>query len=265
MPVITLTTEWRPDDIYNGIIKGKLCSMCPEAVIVDNAGNIPPFDILHASFVIRNTFLNYPKGSIHIICVHTEANQEEEYLIIRSRGHYFVGTDNGMFNLILNSDPDEIIRIEKGDSSTDELDIYARAAADLFKGKKTEQIGKPLKTIRERLPLRATLDKDVIIGSIIFIDSYGNAISNITREIFYRVFENRPFRILIRGNKNYTDQICRNYGDIPVGELLARFNSLDLLEIAINGADVSELLSLSIGSAVRIDLLNKTVSGNQLF
>ena len=67
MPVITLTTEWRPDDIYNGIIKGKLCSMCPDAVIVDNAAGIPPFDILHASFVIRNTFSNYPEGSIHII------------------------------------------------------------------------------------------------------------------------------------------------------------------------------------------------------
>jgi S-adenosylmethionine hydrolase len=264
MPVITLTTEWRPDDIYNGIIKGKLCSMCPEAVIIDNAGNITPFDILHASFVIRNTFSNYPRGSIHIICVHSEANQEEEYLIVSSKGHYFLGTDNGMFNLILNSDPDEIIGIDKGDS-TDELDIYARAAAELFKGKRPEQIGKSLKTIRERLPLRATLDKDVIIGSIIFIDSYGNAISNITREIFYRVFENRPFRILIRGNKNYTDQICRNYGDMPVGELLARFNSLDLLEIAINGADVSELLSLSTGSAVRVDLLNKKASENRLF
>ena len=56
MPVITLTTEWKPDDIYNGIIKGKLSSMCPGAIIIDNAGTIPPFNISHASFIIRNTF-----------------------------------------------------------------------------------------------------------------------------------------------------------------------------------------------------------------
>ena len=47
---------------------------------------------------------------------------------------------------------------------------------------------------------------------------------------------------------------------MPVGDLLARFNSLDLLEISINGADVSELLSLGVGSVVRIDLANKTSS-----
>jgi S-adenosylmethionine hydrolase len=264
MPVITLTTEWRPDDIYNGIIKGKLCSMCPDAVIIDNACNIPPFDILHASFVVRNTFSGYPKGSIHIICVHSEAAKEENYLIIRARDHFFVGTDNGIFNLILNADPDEIISIEKSDIS-DELDIFAKTAAELYKGQMPGQLGNPVKTIKERLPLRATIDKEVIIGSIIFIDSYGNAISNITREIFYRVFENKHFRILIRGNKNYTEQICQKYSDVPVGELLARFNSLELLEISINGADVSELLSLSVGSAVRVDLINKAASADKLF
>ena len=123
----------------------------------------------------------------------------------------------------------------------------------------------PLRIISERVPLRATIDKDVIIGSIIFIDSYGNAISNITREVFYRVFENKDFRILIQSNKNYTDQISQKYSDVPVGEMLARFNQLDLLEISINGADVSELLSLAVGSVVRIDLINKTASPNRLF
>ena len=120
-------------------------------------------------------------------------------------------------------------------------------------GKKPSQLGTPLKSISERLPLRATIDKDVIIGSIIFIDSYGNAISNITREIFYRVFENREFRISIQSNKNYTEHISNTYSDVPVGDLLARFNSLDLLEISINGANVSELLSLEVGSVVRVD------------
>ncbi len=119
--------------------------------------------------------------------------------------------------------------------------------------------------ISEKLPLRATIDKEVIIGSIIFIDSYGNAISNITREIFYRIFENKEFRISIQSNKNYTEIISRTYSDVPVGELLARFNQLDLLEISINGADISELLSIEVGSSVRIDMVNKTAPPNRLF
>lgn len=264
MPVITLTTEWRPDDIYNGIIKGKLCTLCPGITIIENASNISPFNISHASFVIRNTFLNYPEGSVHIICIQSEAQKKEEYLIVKARGHFFIGNDNGIFNLILNADPDEIISIAS-EGKTDELEIFASAAAGLLNGKKPSQMGTPLTNISERLPLRATIDKEVIIGSIIFIDSYGNAISNITREIFYRVFENSGFRISIRGNKNFTEHISAKYSDVPVGDILARFNSLDLLEISINGADLSELLDLSIGSAVRVEMINKTAPADRLF
>jgi len=264
MPVITLTTEWKPDDIYYGIIKGKLSSMCPGTIIIDNAGNIPAFNISRTSFIIRNTYNNYPKGSIHIICVHSEAGKDQDHLIVRARDHFFIGTDNGIFNLILNSDPDEVVRIDHNGTS-DELEVFAKAASDLVAGKKPSSLGKSVKTLSERIPLRATIDKDVIIGSIIFIDSYGNAISNITREVFYRVFENKTYRILIQSNKNYTNQISLKYSDVPVGEMLARFNQLDLLEISINGADVSELLSLSVGSVLRVDIANKTASPNRLF
>jgi S-adenosyl-L-methionine hydrolase (adenosine-forming) len=264
MPVVTLTTEWKPDDIYYGIIKGKLSSMCPGTIIIDNAGSIPAFNISHASFIIRNTFNNYPKGSVHIICVHSEAHKDQDHLIVKARDHFFIGTDNGIFNLILNSDPDEVVKIDHKGTS-DELEIFAKAASDLISGKKLSDLGKSVKTITERVPLRATIDKDVIIGSIIFIDSYGNAISNITREVFYRVFENKDYRILIQSNKNYTEHICNKYSDVPVGDMLARFNQLELLEISINGADMSELLSITVGSVVRIDLSNKSASPNRLF
>ena len=264
MPVITLTTEWKPDDIYHGIIRGKLCRMCPSATVITNACNIPAFNISHASFVIRNTFGNYPPGTVHIICVHSEAVKGQDYLVVRSREHYFVGTDNGIFNLILNGEPDEVVKIKHRENA-DELDIFAKAAADILEGKKLAEIGTAFKNISERIPLRATIDKDVIIGSIIFIDSYGNAISNITREVFYRVFEGRDYRVLIQSNKNYTEKIYEKYSDVPVGEMLARFNSLELLEIAINGANVSELLSLSVGSVVRIDLVSRGPAPNKLF
>ncbi len=264
MPVITLTTEWRPDDFYYGIIKGKLCTLSPETTIIDNANSIPVFNLSHASFVIRNTYNNYPKGSVHIICVHSESSEEKDHLIVKAKDHYFIGTDNGIFNLILNSEPDEIIKIShKG--SNDELELFAKAAADLISGKKPKDLGTVMKDFSEKVPLRATIDKNVITGSIIFIDSYGNAISNITRELFYRVFDNRPYLILIQSNKNYTDHISKRYCDEPVGELLTRFNSLDLLEISINGANASELLGLSIGSVVRVDLANKKSPTDSLF
>jgi hypothetical protein len=115
------------------------------------------------------------------------------------------------------------------------------------------------------VPLRATINRDVIIGSVIFIDSYGNAITNITREIFQRVFENRDFRILIKSNKYYTEKISRLYSDEPVGEIVTRFNILDLLEVSINGADLCQLFGVDTGDAVRVEVRDARQEGNGLF
>ena len=257
MPVITLTTEWKQDDIYTGIIKGKLSSLSPAGtVIIDNAGNIPVFDTAKAAFIIRNTFENYPEGSVHLICVHSEADKNHDYLIVKAKEHFFIGADNGIFNLILNSKPDEAVKIS-GQETLNEIDIFSRTAAAVIAGKKLSELGSPVQKINETMPLRATIDKDTIIGSIIFIDSYGNAISNITKEVFSRVFDNREFRILMQSNRIYAEHISKKYSDVPVGDILAKFNQLDLLEIAINGANMSELLSIEVGSTVRIDSINK--------
>jgi S-adenosylmethionine hydrolase len=264
MPVITLTTEWKQDDIYYGIIKGKLSRLSQGTAIIDNAGNIPVFDVAKAAFIIRNTFENYPEGSVHLRCVHSETAKNQDYLIVKARNHFFIGADNGIFNLILNSDPDEAIRIS-GQETLNEIDIFSKTAAALIAGKKPSELGSPVPKINEMTPLRATIDKDTIIGSIIFIDSYGNAMSNITKEVFSRVFDNREFRILIQSNRNYTDTISKKYSDAPVGEILAKFNQLDLLELAINGANISELFDIEVGSTVRIDSANKPVAPNMLF
>lgn len=264
MPVITLTTEWRPDDIYTGILKGRICSLAPGANIIDNASALPAFNIPHASFVVRNTFSFYPQGSIHIICVGSEASKETKYLAVKAKGHYFIGTDNGIFNLILNSGPDEAVVLGKEEKKS-ELDIFAETAAEIFAGKELSQIGSPIVNIVEKVPLRATIDKNLILGSVIFIDSYGNAFTNITKDIFLRVFDQKPYRIIIQSNRNFISSIKEKYCDVPDGELLARFNYLNLIEIAINGANISELFNLEVGSSVRIEIADETIRKNGLF
>jgi S-adenosyl-L-methionine hydrolase (adenosine-forming) len=264
MALITLTTEWREDDIFPGILRGKLSTGCPGAVIVENASRIPPLNIMHGAFVIRNTFGHYPEGTIHLIFISSESSDGKPHLLVKARGHYFIGADNGMFNLILNSEPDLIISL-RNDDDADEITLFVRAAAALAEGQPPEKLGTKVKAFSEKVPLRATINKDVIIGSVIFIDSYGNAITNITREIFQRVFENRDYRILIKSNKYYTEKISRLYSDEPVGELVTRFNILDLLEVSINGADLCQLFGVDTGDAVRVEVRDARQAGNGLF
>lgn len=264
MALITLTTEWRDDDFFHGILRGKLSSSCPDAVVVNNAGAIPPLNIMHGAFVIRNTFSHYPEGSIHLVFVSSEGSGSQPHLLVKARGHWFIGADNGIFNLILNSEPDLIVSL-KNEDQADEITLFVRAAAAIIAGKPAEKLGEKVTGLSERVPLRATIDRNVIIGSVIFIDSYGNAITNITREVFSRVFDGRAFRILIKSNKYYAEKISRHYSDEPVGEIVTLFNMLDLLEVSINGANLCQLFGVDTGDAVRVEARDDGREGNGLF
>jgi S-adenosylmethionine hydrolase len=264
MIFITLTTEWHEDDFFNGVVRGKLAVLCPEAVVVTNAMAIPPFNIMHGAFVVRNTFLHYPEGTIHLIFVSSEPPKDGRYLIVKDRGHYFIGADNGIFSLILNSPPELIIGIKNADK-TDEIDLFTKTAALITSGKKLASLGEKIEQITEKVPLRATIDKNVIIGSIIFIDSYGNAITNITPEVFGRVFESRSFRIFIKSNKYFTEKISLSYSDEPIGELVTRFNSLDLLEVSINGDNLKQLFDIEVGDVVRVEAKAEGIKNDGLF
>lgn len=264
MAIITLTTEWREDDIFHGIVRGKLLSACPAAVIVTNASVIPALNIMHGAFVIRNTFSHYPEGTIHMIFINSEATVEHPHLLVKALGHFFIGADNGMFNLILNSQPEKVIRL-RNDTDRDDITLFTDTAAALAGGTKPERLGDEVPSFTQRVPLRATIERDVIIGSVIFIDSYGNAVTNITREVFHRVFEERKFRILIKSNKYFTEKISKTYSEEPVGELVSRFNALDLLEISINSANLCQLFGIDTGDAVRVEARRPEITGKGLF
>lgn len=264
MALITLTTEWRDDDFFHGILRGKLSSICPDAVVVNNAGGIPPLNIMHGAFVIRNTFSHYPEGTIHLIFVSSEGAGSQPHLLVKSRGHWFIGADNGIFNLILNSDPELIINLHNEDNA-DEITLFVRTAAAVAAGKPADRLGKQVSGLAEKVPIRATIDRNVIIGSVIFINSYGNAITNITREVFSRVFEGRAYRILIKSNKYFSERISRLYSEQPVGEIVTLFNMLDLLEISINGASLCQLFGVETGDAVRVEAREESGEEKGLF
>ena len=72
MPIITLTTDWQSTDFYAGAIKGKILSLCPSANIIDISNNIQTFNFVQAAFIIKNSYKNFPEGTIHIICINSE-------------------------------------------------------------------------------------------------------------------------------------------------------------------------------------------------
>ncbi len=254
MPVITLTTDWRYDDFYSGALKGKILGLYEDAKIIDITHQIKPFNITEAAFILRNTYHHFPKGSIHIIAVKSEPEKIREHVLVEKDNHYFIGTDNGIFGLLFRDQPDKIYTLEKSMAlpTFPSLSVFAEAAAKIAMGESPESIGRETGEIYKRIPLRPTIDENVIIGRVIYIDSFSNAITNITKELFYRVANNRSFQIFVQSNTNKINRISKTYQDSPEGELLALFNSLNLLEIAMNGGNAAQILSLTKDSTVRV-------------
>lgn len=264
MPVITLTTDWNLDDFYIGAVKGKIISQCPDVTIIDIAHQIPNFNLAQAAFILKNSYHQFPKGTIHIIGINTEPSAGKGHVVVQAEGHFFISCDNGILDLILPDKPDAIIRLgSEGKTTFPASAIFCQAACHLAKGKKIQDLGKPLKNLAKSVPLRATIDDSVITGSVIYIDSFQNAITNITKDLFHRVGKNKPFEILVTSNYYRITKLNKTYGETSVGEILALFNSLDLLEIAINNGNVAKLLNLNTGSTIRIQFRNKKENQNR--
>jgi S-adenosylmethionine hydrolase len=232
--------------------------MLPDVSVVDINHHIQRFNIAQAAFVLRHSYLNFPKSTVHLIGVNSESTDDNPHIVILYKGHYFIGADNGIFGLLFDDAPEEIVRLNKNINCTfPELSIFADAAVHLIRGGKMSELGIVTDSYYKKTSMLATIDTNVITGSIIYIDSYMNAITNISKELFERIGNGRPFEISVQTNHYKIKKINKMYYESSVGELLAIFNSLDLIEIAMNKGNVAELLGLNLNSVVRIKFFDK--------
>ena len=162
--------------------------------------------------------------------------------------------NNGVIGLIISEIvPEKVVEIQLPntiDSSFPEMDVFVKAASHIARGGKLEVIGRPfkdLKDLREFNP-RISDDGKTISGSVIYIDNYGNVVTNIQHSIFKSIGKGRPFELHARNKK--IKEIHKKYSDIinynldksqrkAPGELLALFNSSGYVEIAIYKSDLN--------------------------
>jgi S-adenosylmethionine hydrolase len=258
MPIITLTSDWGQRDYFLGAVKGKILSLLPSASIIDISHGISPFNLKQASFIIRNSYPHYPKGTVHILSILTEKTEKVPHLAVKYDGQFFIGADNGIFSLIFDHDPEKIIRIsssdEKGVKDIPARDRFVESAVHLASGRPIEQLGEPVSQWKEQLHFLPVVSGDVIRGVVIYINQYENVVTNITRELFDKTSRGRKFVIEFRGET--LNAISKSYQEVPIGEIVALFGSTGHLEIAINQGNAGSLLGLDINDPVRVEFKN---------
>ncbi|MFZ5941073.1 MAG: SAM hydrolase/SAM-dependent halogenase family protein [Bacteroidota bacterium] len=261
MRMITLTSDWSENDFYTGTLKGRIYSGCADSVVIDLSHRIKQYNTAQAAFVVRNAYPSFPEGTIHIIAVNSEPRPGCRLLAARLRGQYFISADNGIFGLLGEDQPEEVVVLPhepvNGSYSLSPLYAFADAACALASGRGLSEIGESAKDITLQVPLRATIENNTITGSVIYIDSYGNAISNISRDLFQRIGAGRNFGIFVQSKHYRINQLNTYYSETQPGELLALFNSAGLIEIAIRNGSASKLLNLNTDSTIRVEFSEK--------
>ncbi len=249
MPIITLTTDFGEKDPFAGAVKGAIYSELPDIRIVDISHSVSPFHIPEAAYIIKNAYKSFPEGSIHIIGVDAELSPENKHLALKLDGHYFLCADNGIMSLLTTTiKPEQVVEINIHDAIATNfpvLDVFVSAACHISRGGTLDVIGKRVDTIQEHSYFKASASNDnaSIHGHVIYIDNYGNVVTNISRLLFETVGKGRAFTIIARSLK--IKNIFSSYShaidfSIPKekrfddeGKKLAIFNTSDFIELAI--------------------------------
>jgi S-adenosylmethionine hydrolase len=253
MAIVTLTTDWQNQDYYAAIVKAGLLSSFPDLQIVDISHSIPHFNILNASFVVANVFSRFPENTIHLICVDSEKKKNTGHVLVKSCNQYFISADNGILTLILYDKNKEIYELKNSrESIFPAIEIFVPAAIHILQKKDIKEIALRKEELYTMYPYLANYSENTIEGQVIYIDSYGNIISNIDIALFEQVRKSRNFTIYPGTNYYKIKELSKSYNSVDPGEMTAFFNSANLLEIAINKGKLAELINISIQQTIRI-------------
>ncbi len=248
MSIITLTTDFGTKDHFVGAVKGSIYNELAEARVVDISHHITPFSVTQTAYVLKNAYKNFPKGTIHIIGVDSEISVENRPVAILLDGQYFIGCDNGILSLITNEiKPEKMVEITIPEPEEYQFAILGRfikVACHIARGGMLEVIGKQIDEIKQIFEIQPFVnsEQNQILGSVIYIDNFGNVVSNIGKSLFSSVGKGREFEIVAR-NYQFT-KVYKRYNEvvdysIPIekrqddGKRLALFNSANFLEIAL--------------------------------
>ena len=273
MSIITLITDFGYKDHYVGQVKGEIYIKYPEANVIDISHEVSPFNIMEAAYILENCYKNFPENTVHIIDVDSERTKEKKHIIMYLDNHYFITADNGILSILSqNINPQKIYEItihEDLNSVDSSTKIFTEVACHLAKGGKPEIVGKNIEKIKSVKNLKPFLNDDQkqIISSVIYIDNFGNVVTNLKKSYFEEIRKGRDFEISARNYK--FSKIYNKYSDIvnyttpssqrnDEGKGMVIFNSNDLLQISIyrsnpmNVGTASSLMGLKIYDSVTI-------------
>lgn len=259
---IALVTDFGYRDHYAGVIRGVIASIAPTAPVIDITHGIPAQSVTAGALLLRESWRYFPKRTIFVAVVDPGVGTARRPIAIEtSSGARFIGPDNGVLwpaaeqagyrrAVELRS---ARYRLKDVSSTFHGRDIFAPAAAHLWFGTRLSMLGPALEQI-EKLGFGEVEEvSGELRGTIIYVDGFGNLVSNIDRESFARFSSRFASQTLFVTMDDGTPiELYDTYGDAPEGTLLALFGSFQMLEIAVREGSAAERFAVTPGAPVMV-------------
>ena len=263
-PRIALFTDYGWDDPYVGQLKGAILTIDSEARLVDLTHSIEPFNVADGAFVLDQSAVEFPAGTIFVAVVDPQVGSERDPILVETNAKkYYLGPDNGLLSMVIDRegfsrawklDKSEFFRDGAAASHTFHgRDIFGPVAAHLASGTAPDDVGSPLSAkALATLPLEdATFAGGTLSVQVLHIDRYGNVILNLpkTSDVAAKLKEGNLVKISI-GKESYAGPMVKTYGDAAKGRLILLYGGSGLLEIAMNQGSAAKQLKVEPGTVI---------------
>ena len=251
-PTITLLTDFGLKDPFVGQMKGVLLKFCPAATLVDLTHQVPLFGVKVGAFFLGKSWKCFPDGTIHLAVVDPGVGTDRKALVLYREGHFFVGPDNGLFSEVMEGAKAFYIHAQKVVTSSISntfhgRDLFAPVAGMLASGRNYHDFCEEIpidSLVTCALSHSIELKSDEIIGEVLFVDHFGNLVTNIQAESL-------PSSSQLHF-KGTVLPMVQTYAEAKPVCPCFLVNSFGILEIALPMGSAADFLSGEAGDEARL-------------
>lgn len=257
-PVIALLSDFGSRDHYAGTMKGVILGICPDAALVDISHEVPAHDVMTAALELAACYKYFPQGTIFLVVIDPGVGSNRRGLAADIGDYRFVAPDNGVLSAVFqDSPPRKVVELTERryarptvSRTFEGRDRFAPAAAWLAKGIQLAALGRTLTDYHKLEIPKAQADAAALSGTVLRIDRFGNAVTNIDRRTFEKFVDGA--QVQVEAGEHRIGRLVATYADIGADEVCALFGGTDHLELAANSSSAAERLSLTRGASIVI-------------
>jgi len=240
--MIVLFTDFGLTGPYTGQVKAVLAGHAPAVPVIDLFADAPAFQPYLSAYLLGAYCGAVPQGGVLLGVVDPGVGTDRLPLVVRADGRWFVGPDNGLFELVMRWAADvEAWTIDwcpdRLSASFHGRDLFAPVAARLALGEPVPGTPVPVDRVR-----RLGWPDD--LARVVYVDIYGNVLTGLRAAVLGDDVELVVARRRVKR--------ARTFGDVPVGDAIWYENSNGLAEIAVNQGRADSALGLRVGDEIKV-------------